>query len=286
MDRSSYINYAYIKLLIFIPVLLSTSLFAQNQSKKADIKGIDFKLGPTHLDLSGNDACEIFSAVVLPDIEKNGLPIKGFENGEFSNFCTSIYLGLVSSNQKFKKSKLLKYSENRFGVNFAKFNQRFGMINCDVLFSNDTTNILLNDGQINYSGYGIHADYTINSRPFFNNFATYLSFGTSIVLHNFKAVGQAGSWFRYAEPTIGGIEMTNTKTTLTSVDLKAFLGVKYNFTCDLNLFIECGFGGSYYHRGLYGKSKLIKAANITFLGMRYKFVKDEDRSKSKSGVFW
>ena len=275
--------------LILVPLLFSSLLFSQTKNKKTDIKGIDFKLGPTFLDISGNDACQIYSAIVMPDLEKNGLTVKGFENGDSYPLSMSMYLGFVSSNQKFNKSKFFKNSEKRFGVTIARFNQRQGIIGCDVIFRNDTSHNLINEGQIAYTSYGVNADYTFNSKPFLRNFATYLSLGTSIILHYYRAVGPAGAWFKRAEPVINRyppIEMTNTKTTLTSIDGKAFLGIKYNFSCDLNLFIECGFGGSYYHRGLYGKSKLIKSANMTLLGMRYKFVNEDDKSKPNSGVFW
>ena len=138
LNRQFLIFYLFIILLLF-----SHILYAQKSSKNGVLKGIDLKMGSSIFNLSNNDAASIYSAIVLPDLEKQGIQVKGFENGEAYNFCSSIYLGLVTTNNKILKSKYFKKTENRFGLVYGSFNHFSGMVNCDVLFSNDTTRNLI-----------------------------------------------------------------------------------------------------------------------------------------------
>lgn len=274
--------------LLVIPALIICQMaFAQKSKKIGEIKGIDFKAGFSLFDYSGNDAIKIYSSIVSPDLDKNGKTPNGYENGYSYNYSWSYYLGVVSSKNELLKSNYFKKSEARFGLNFENFSSLSGMFNCDVKFKNDTTSNLI-DGIIKYFGYGVHADYTINSKPFMNHFATYFSFGTTVMLHNFKAVGESKNLFERGTPHFYNynIEMTNTKTSLTSVDFKVFWGVKYNLSCDFNLFMESCIGGSYYNKGLYNNHKWLWLFNFTPIGIRYKFVKPEDKSKTKLNVFW
>ena len=111
------------------------------------------------------------------------------------------------------------------------------------------------------------------------------------MLHNYKAVKGSTALFQKKEPVwmqtpLNYVEMINTKTSVSSIDLKIFLGIKYILSCEFNLFMEGSLGGSYYNKGMYGKHKLLKVYSITPIGIRYKFVKPEDKSKTKLGVFW
>ena len=276
-----------VKFLLVLLLSVNSVVFAQKNSKIGEIKGVDFKLGIAAMDLTGNDATKIYAAIVQPDLEKNGRYPNSFKNGRVNNYCGYIYLGLAIKNQNFQKSKKLKNIENRFGINLIRYGR--DVMQCDVLFDNDTSSSLIN-GIITYLGYGLNADFTLNSRPFFKDFATYAGIGTSVMLHDYKAVNGAFGLFGKTTPTIIGsirtAEMTNTKITISSLDFKFHLGIKYNFSCDLNLFLETSMGGSYYHKGLYGNHKWLSNSNITLLGMRYKFVNANEQTKTSKSVYW
>ncbi len=249
-----------------------------------ELKGVDFKLGVTFFSLSNEDVVKIYKDIVLPDLERNNIHPNQFMNPYTPNMCISLNLGLVSKNKWFSKSKILKNSENRFGLSLG--NHSGGIIMCDVAFPNDTATSLIN-GVIKYIGYGINFDYTVNSKPILKDFALYSSLGGAVVLHNYKAAKTDAPLFKRNSPTIGSnIELVNTQTSMTSVDLKMILGLKYNLSCDFNWFGELAFGGSYYPKGLSKKNTILSFGQIALIGIRYKFIKPEEKTRNKANVFW
>lgn len=284
------------RLLIIILLLFTQSVFAQKNTRIGELKGIDFKFGYMGFGLSNNDAAKIYSDIVMPDLEKMNLIPTGFMNAQPANYCTSIYLGMVSKNKWFTKSKFLKNSENRFGVwlgNNSRSDQYGinGAINCTVMFENDTTDRLI-ESMVKYFGYGIQADYIVNSKPFFKNFAGYIGFGANVILHNYQAYNKRGDLFGKntpyfdSPPAFVTTEMIHTKVSMSSVDLKFVLGWKYNLSCDFNYFMEVEYGGSFYNKGMFGNRKWLDTGNIALLGIRYKFINPEERTKSKVNLFW
>ena len=284
------------KLLAVFLFLISQSLFSQKSTKIGELKGIDFKVGVSVFGLSTNDAAKIYSDIVLPDLERNNKQPTGFINAQPSNFCTAFNLGLTSKNKWFKKSKLFKNSENRFGI-FYGYNSQSengssrGAMTCDVTFKNDTAHSLITS-MVKYVGYGINADYIINSKPFLKNFAAYCGLSAAVILHNYKAYNKSGALFAkrgtpyLSSKTIADIDMVHTSISMTSIDAKLLFGWKYNLSCEFNYFMEVEFGGSYYNKGLFGNHKLLYMGNFTLLGIRYKFINPEDKTKSKTNVFW
>lgn len=255
------------------------------------MKGIDFKFGFTLFDLSQNDATKIYSDIVMPDLEKNNKQPTSFSNAQPSNYCRSFYLGLTSKNKWFSKSNFLKNSENRFGVYLGNNSSSKGAMNCDVTFKNYTEHDLIKS-MVRYVGYGISADYIVNSKPFFKNFAAYFGISSAVILHNYKAYNKGGALFAkesspylYSYP-IGKVDMVHTSVSFTSIDAKLLLGWKYNLSWDFNYFMEFELGGSYYNKGMFNNRKLLYTGNITILGIRYKFINPEEKTRNKANVFW
>ncbi|MFM9944877.1 MAG: hypothetical protein ACKVQB_06555 [Bacteroidia bacterium] len=274
-------------------LFFSQNLFAQKNTKIGELKGVDFKFGFTGFDLSSNDATKIYSDIVMPDLEKLNITPTGFVNGQAANYCTSFYLGLVSKNKWFTKSKFLKNSENRFGIwlgnnSRSSYYPNYGAVSCEVRFDNDTTDHLITS-MVKYIGYGIQADYIVNSKPIFKNFAGYMGCGANIILHNYKAYNKQGDLFGPKTPRFNSPvykEMIHTKVSMSSIDLKLILGWKYNISCDFNYFMEVEFGGSFYNKGIFGSRKWLYVGNIAVLGIRYKFINPEEKTRSKANVFW
>jgi len=284
-------------ILIFLFLIISNQrLLAQKNTKIGELKGVDFKFGFTGFDLSGNDAAKIYSDIVLPDLEKNNKQPTGFSNAQPSNYCSSFYLGLTSKNKWFPKSTILKNSENRFGVFFGNNSQSnnsssTGAMNCDVTFKNYTEHDLIKS-MVRYVGYGIRADYIVNSKPFLKDFAAYFGISAAVILHNYKAYYKGGALFAkksspylYSHP-IGTVDMVHTSVSFTSIDTKLLFGWKYNLSCDFNYFMEFELGGSYYNKGMFNNRKLLYTGNITVLGIRYKFINPEEKTRNKANVFW
>ena len=282
-------------MLTIIRTCLITAIFsviglncpAQKNTKLFEMKGIDFKAGFSTFNLSTKDATKIYKDVVGPDLEKSNIHPISYIHGNYSKRSSSFYLGLSVKNKWFVNTKYIKDSENRLWLSYGINNN--SPIVSDIRLQNDTISGFQENATIKYSKYSVAFDYLINSKPFLKTFAMYFGTGAGVMIHKYNAVNKTGEFLSNKTPVL----VTNTNPTyveihnatkFTSVDLKLILGLKYNLSCDFNLFIETAIGAGFFQNGLYSKNKISNLNEFTVLGIRYKLVPPAE--ETHNNTFW
>lgn len=254
------------KPLTIILLLFTQGLLAQKNTKIGELKGVDFKAGGSVFNYKPQDAIQIISEINAPlDQNSNKKPLK-YEDGFISKVSNYFYLGLASKNKYFANSKYIKNAENRFGIQYGHAN---GILNSTIIYANDTS---LTGNDYKYTGYGISTEFILNSKPFYKNFAFYTGLGISVILNSFILKAKL-------------VSINNPNITMTSINVRALLGLKYNLSCEYNLFMESNFGENFYPKKFANRTRFIETAQFAF-GIRYKFINPEERTKNKANVFW
>lgn len=264
---------------------------AQKKSSSGDLKGIDFSAGFSMLSYTEDDAIKIYSEIVTPNLLREGSYPLYYSDGYVALMSNIFRLRLCTKNKWFSQSAVFKNSENRFGIGYSNYRFSPGAVGCSIITSRDTIRSQFQEAAtIKYYGYSVNTDYLINSKPFLKNFAAYGGLGLEVGLNLFKAVDGRGELLEKRDPYLstrhGQIKLSHDQYALSSLNGKAIIGLKFNLSCDFNLFMEESLGAAYYHKGLSRDKKFLWLGEVSLIGIRYKFIAAADRSRSKASVFW
>jgi hypothetical protein len=147
--------------------------------------------------------------------------------------------------------------------------------------------------QYKYSSQKIHFSYLLNSRIIKNSFALYGGLGAAIGFSNWRSnyEGRAGSYSKQIL-TAQNNQVSENKQNLPLENFSTGsgfiylpIGVKYNLSCDINLFAEANLGAHYYLKGLRKNNTWLFNSTFNF-GFRYKLIDDDNQVIKKGSVFW
>ncbi|MDP2176542.1 MAG: hypothetical protein Q8K70_11590 [Bacteroidota bacterium] len=212
-----------------------------------------------------------------------------YTNAYFNNTYNKVNFEMVYRVKPllFKKRNLKQ--ELKFGVSVF-YNKNLQMSNASIYYDSLASDNIMYEKYLGYnyrvSGQQLGLTYIINSKVFAKNFASYIGMGAVFSLNSLRGTKNSNFYVsNYKNDTSllwSSINIENTLNT-TSYSLFIPLGIKYNFSCEVNLFLDVKFGLNFTPQ-LY-KIDHFNRFNSLALGFRYK-LNQKDVLQNKQSSFW
>lgn len=215
-----------------------------------------------------------------------------YNEAYFNNSYNKVNVDLVFRIKPllFKKQNLKQ--ELRFGLS-ANYNNSLMHSNASIFYDSIASDNVVNRKYLSYNyrvfGQQIGLTYIINTKVFAKNFASYFGLGTFLSLNTFKGSRNNNfsvSKYRLNDSLINSsYSSINIEHSLSTTSYAVFipLGLKYNFSCEINLFLDLKFGLNFTPK--FQKSEQFNRYNSLTLGFRYK-LNQKDVLQSKQTSFW
>lgn len=261
---------------LFILLFLTTQYaFASKKDTTRNplrLKGIDISFGGIVYNY-GNRTGINFLKAMTPNENKNDYI---FDKGVSINTSTrpiKIGLNLVFGENNRRSSFLFHKSEYLFKFAFETRQVIDSFKNIvDVKYYQSPVNISRTQASYTYQTQTLGLGYQFSSKSFLTNFAFFGGISSDFGVLVLKQI------------SIYPFNLQNKPNNFYSTILRfnSNLGVKYNYSCDINFFVQAEFGLINYGKeinsfGQYGGASF---------GIRYKFLEDQDKLNYKSNGFW
>ncbi len=278
-------------------IVLSFGLYGMGVSDSSysngfRIKGVDFRYGFGRYNIGNAD--ETALAARFTNDQNNYYQFdKAQPKNANGRGISDMYIGTVLVPSYYIKNKLFYREEFRVGVSFTLLNNASNVnLSWDTVQAGPQKEVRNLFYQYKYSSQRIHFSYILNTKILKHHFALYGGIGGSLGFSTWRTNynGGAGSYKRQVlslqnnqiSEKNQSLPLENYSTESGSIYVP--LGIKYNLSCEINLFVEAHFGWQYYLKGLHKNNTWIANTMLNF-GFRYKLIDDESSSK-KTRVFW
>lgn len=182
---------------------------------------------------------------------------------------SKIDLGFVFGNSKWDARNFIRKHELVFRFTFETLQTESNYTNiANIYYPSVIESTSLS---YTYQTQTIGLGYGMATRPIIKNIAAFAGVNADFGMVSFKRIGRD----RSSIP-----EVKNLNSTLLRGSV--ILGIKYNFTCDINFFVVGELGVTQYGPGLDTKCTY----NCFRLGIRYKFLDEQDKLNYKNTGFW
>lgn len=278
-------------IILFICFALVVNADTTNQSTMA-IKGIDFRYGFGNHKMSLQNEQFILKNLTLDN--NNILP---FNQGKIkieNQRLHDLYIGLSIASKAHLLKDFFTKRELRIGLNYTFKNANLNNV---CTWDSALHNNYIYDGTFNYkyrySKQQINASYLFNSKVFNSYFAFYTGIGACFSINTWRVLKTdqfANYIYSKTDPNTRVSQSYSSSLPLldftnNSVSFYVPVGFKYNFSCDLNLFIEDNIGVHYHTK--FEKSQRSLFYNYLCIGFRYKILTDGNTSNTdKLKVYW
>ncbi|MES2617269.1 MAG: hypothetical protein V4613_05285 [Bacteroidota bacterium] len=288
-----------IKHLVIIWFLFSCVTFTvkansdSTSSKTFRLKGVDFRYGFGRYSIADKD--ETALAVKFANDQHNyysfdqAKPVDTRSRG-----ISDMYVGMVLVPGYYVKNRLFYKEEFRLGVSFTILNNASNVnLLWDTIHAGGQQEVRNFFYQYKYNSQRIHFSYILNSRIIKQQFAFYAGIGGSVGFSTWRTNynGGAGNYKKQVltnqnnqiSDKTQALPLENFSTGSGSIYVP--IGLKYNVSCEINLFAEAHLGYQYYLKGLSKDNRWI--SNVMFnIGFRYKLIEDSDRPNTENHIFW
>jgi hypothetical protein len=284
--------------LLFIwSLVCCTALFGKVGSDSANqngfrIKGIDFRYGFGRYAIASEN--ETALAAKFTNDQNNFYQFnKAYALNVKGRGISDLYVGIVLVPSYYIKNRLFYREEFRIGLSFTLLNNASSMnLTWDTLQTGVQKEVKNLYYQYKYNSQRVHFSYLLNTRIIKNHFALYGGIGGSVGFSSWRTDydGGAGSYKKQVLTIQNNQVSQKTQNlplenyTTESASLYVPIGIKYNVSCELNLFFETQLGLQYFYKGLKKTNTWIPNALFNF-GFRYKLIDDAVATK-KGDVFW
>lgn len=257
------------------------------------IKGIDFRYGFGRYAIASDNETALASK--FTNDQNNFYQFNKAKASPISGRGISdMYIGIVLVPSRYVKNKLFYREEFRIGISFTLLNNASSMhLTWDTLQNGVQKEVKNLYYQYKYNSQRVHFSYLLNTRIIKNHFALYGGIGASVGFSSWRTDydGGAGSYKKQVLTNQNNQVSEKTQTlplenyTTESGSVYVPLGIKYNVSCELNLFFETQLGLQYFYKGLKKTNTLIPNTLFNF-GFRYKLIDDGEQSNNKNEIFW
>ncbi|HEY1045707.1 MAG TPA: hypothetical protein VGF79_04665 [Bacteroidia bacterium] len=259
---------------------ISSSLSAASDSAKWDyrFKGVDFKIGYSEIYNKFDQSKALLLAVTPDETEGKFL----FENISLNSrnpyhYPIRMHLSAVLANNNGNVRRLFKKSELCFGLTFETQSQRtlrkkFSNIQYSINPDHSTKAEL----EYTYQSQSIELGYQFAGRPFLKQFALFGGINAAFGINTYKQIVM-NAFYNDIDPYI-----PHPSINAGYFSSYANLGIKYNFSCDLNFFSQYESGFHIYGKPITGYAHF----NAIVFGIRYKFLDEQDQKNYKQSIFW
>ncbi len=267
-----YHSLCFLCVIAFFSVL---NVKANDTASWYKLKGIDVNFGISSIQY-GNQTSVNFLNALTPNELNNNLSYRYAISNNTSVAPVKIGLNFVFGNDHRNFRYFINKHEALFRFNFETL-QDYANINSIV---NQNYWYILNDIDMSYTyqTQSIGMGYQLASKPFLKNLALFMGCHADFGMLVLKQADINYYANIYSNPN--NIEIENFYSTF--FRSTANLGIKYNFSCDINFFIQSEWT---YLR--YGKEINTNALGFGLsFGIRYKFLEDQDKLKYNRTGFW
>lgn len=266
--------------ILLILFLSYSSLFAGKDSTRWDfrIKGFDLKIGASFVYNSLNQNKAILLAST--PLENQSFYIYDsvyLSSGSPSHRPVRLRLACIIGNNSKTSRWLFHKGEFCFGLAFDIQNREsighksYSRIKFS-LNPNYTTSAIIN---YTYQCQSVELGYQFSSKSFLKHFALFGGVSSAFGFNTYKQIDMA-DYYKFNE----GEQEEDIHTGYFSA--YANLGIKYNFTCELNFFTQAEAGINAYGKTIGGTALF----NAYSFGMRYKIIDEQDRKHYMNSSFW
>lgn len=256
-------------------------LFAQTLSCKTNdttdnyrLKGVDVTIGGGKYNYGNKTAVNLFKAMMPQDIKNN------FNYNEvYSSYKTTspvkIGLNFIFGDNKRTNSFIANKHEYIFRFSFESkqdYNEFNNLNLIDSIYGKIKFGSKIN---YTYQTQAIGLGYQFSSKSIFKNFAL---FGGTSIDFGMLVLKQINNFYYWNSSNISVED--NFYSTFARANCN--LGIKYNFSCDINFFFQAEAGLIQYGKEIKTNGRYMGAS----FGIRYKFLEEQDKLNYKNNSFW
>lgn len=247
---------------------------ASDTLKYYKLKGVDVSIGAIGFD-AGNKTYVNFLQAVTPDEVKSNFNYDKTKAYASPIIPVRIGLGFVFGNNQRSNNNFVNKHELLFRFSFET-QRRYDSFK-NIMRPAHPDPSYRSRARLNYTyqTQTIGLGYQLSTKSFFTNFALFGGINTDFGMMTLKSIRD----FDYSGLS-GSVEEKNYYTTL--VRTNGLLGLKYNFTCDINFFLQAEFGILQYGKDI-GTNAVYSGGAF---GIRYKFLEEQDKLNYKDVGFW
>lgn len=258
-------------LLFYIP--LSVFCLANDTSNQYKLKGIDVSIGGILYDYDDRTV-PFFARAITPMQKKSDYDYNKAKTDNTSIIPVKIGLNIVFGNNQRNFKYFINKHEFLFRFTFETLQDWANVSTKDINRVSLGNNLRIN---YTYQSQTFGLGYQLASKPFLKNLACFIGLHTDFGMLALKQISAIPSRYDYYDDYY---EIPNFYTSI--FRSTANIGIKYNFSCDINFFFQTEFT---YLR--YGKEIETHAQGMgASFGIRYKFLEDQDKLRYNKSGFW
>lgn len=267
------------RILIVLVFLSVSQLQAGADSSRSDfrLKGIDFKFGGASLQTNYRQTLNVLKAATPVTESSRYLYNTSYLSAGRTGYAPArLALRAVFSNDKKGRLRFIQRSELLIGLGFDIDNAanrylRFDSI-CLAVNPNYAVTASLNyTYQCQYAEFG----YQVVSKPFLTYFALFAGLNAGFGLNTYKQIDMT-DYYQFLQSKAEEVFNAGFLSTHFNV------GIKYNLSCELNLFAQYDQGLNVYGKPIGGMAWF----NGGSFGLRYKLIDEQDRPDYLKTGFW
>lgn len=258
---------------------LCLNIYATKDSTRWNyrLKGIDFKIGRSRIDIQPMQAVHLLESVT-PEEQRS---LYNYDNAQviwhgLSWEPVNIHVSAVMSNDHISYTHFFKGKEFRFGLGFSI--QQQGAT--DLRYRNIRYGPYprTSDARLTcaYQCQYLEMGYQLTSKPFLKRLALFAGLNGAFGMNTYKQIEKYYTDFYDTHTKVDNNFNTSFFATYANV------GLKYNASCDLNFFIQIEKGWNAYGKGVGG----VSAFNGMAIGMRYKLLDEQDKPNYDLMKYW
>ncbi len=198
-------------------------------------------------------------------------------NGEESYQPLYIHLSVIFSNNQDQFRYFFSKKELKFGIGYEISNARSNYKTFDSIRLAQYPMVSARKAYMEYAYQCqyILVGYQVASKPFFRYFAMFGGVDGRFGMNTYKQIQMED----YYTSLNGKVEENYNVGYFSS---GIHLGLKYNFSCDLNFMVQYETGINFYGKDIGGSAYFSGAG----FGMRYKIIDEQDRPKYQLMKYW
>jgi hypothetical protein len=267
----------YCKIFVsFVLFNFFSSVFSQinDSANLYKLKGIDVNIGGCGYHYGSRTTVNFAQAITPDELDSDF----DYQNARTNNTIVSpvkIGLNFVFGNDRRNFKYFIHKHEALFRFNFETKQDKAEITGIEHRFNPSVRDISIS---YTYQTQSIGLGYQMASKPFLKNLALFMGVHLDFGMLALKQLDVPYYNYIYYNPN--NIEFENYYSTF--LRGSANLGLKYNFSCDINFFLQTEFA---FLR--YGKDIKTNASGLgACFGIRYKFLEDQDKLRYNRTGFW
>jgi hypothetical protein len=254
---------------------------AEKDSTRWDfrVKGFDFEIGGNWIKASREQLLNVLKASTPAEERSrhnyNNVIVTSRNNEPYSQ--NAVWLSVVFSNDHDNYSSFFRKQELRFGIGYEILNSVWNHMKFDSIKMMEYPWVPGKSVVMQYAYQCQYAlvGYQAASRPFLKYFAIFGGVEGRFGINTYKQIEMEDYY-----ASLNGRKKENYSVGYFSTC--ACLGMKYNFSCDINFFAKFDAGINFYGNDIGGSARFAGLC----LGMRYKIIDDQDRPKYELMKYW